>query len=268
MARKQAKRRKPARKRQLPTIRLSRLLGPLFAVALVFVSYELTLHLLERPVSSLEISGPMQRVSAVELEDAIADELERGFFSADLDRMRDRIQALQWVDQAAVARRWPDRIAIQFTEQVPAAVWGESGLMNVRGELFVEEGADYLPEDLPRLAGPGERASEVARRYLDVREALLPLGLDVGTVEVNNRGAWRMTLSNGVEVRLGKRDVDARTGLLVSVVADIIAARAREIDYVDLRYSSGFTIGWRQGSPAGDDPEKASREMLAAAGNG
>ena len=150
-ARKQARKRKPARK-PLPTIKVGRILTPLFAVAIVFLTYELSSRLLERQVQAVEISGPMQRVSAVEIEGAIREQLQVGFFSADLTLMRHRVQDLQWIDQAAVARRWPNRIAISVSEQTPAAVWGESGLMNVRGELFVTDKAEHMPAELPRLS--------------------------------------------------------------------------------------------------------------------
>jgi len=268
VARKGAKRRKATRPpRQWPTIKPGRIVKPLVALLLITTTYEVSSRLLERPVGAIEISGPMQRVSAVEIEDAIKDELDSGFFSADLGRMHERLKSLQWIDQAAVARRWPDRIAISVTEQVPAAVWDESGLMNVRGELFVESGAQHLPADLPQLAGPPRHAADVARRYLDVREKLLPVGLDLKRVEVNERGAWTLTLTNGVVVRVGRRDVDSRSKLFTDVVADIVAARAADIDYIDLRYSSGFTIGWRSNERPPADRDEVKEGMLASRGN-
>ncbi len=76
-----------------------------------------------------------------------------------------------------------------------------------------------------------------------------------------------MTLQNGVQVRLGRRDVAERTNLFLDVVADIITSRAKEIDYVDMRYSNGFTIGWNGDAAAPiEDPGRSEREMLAARG--
>ena len=178
-----------------------------------------------------------------------------------------RIVELEWIDEATVARRWPSRLRITVTEQVPAAVWGERGLLNVRGELFVTE-ARHMPAELPRLDGPTERAPDVARRYLAVRDRLIPVGLDVRRINLDERGSWDMTLQNGVEVRLGRRDIDARTDLFLDVVADIITGRAADIEYVDMRYSNGFTIGWNNGSRSPvEDPEKRAEEMLALRGN-
>ncbi len=265
MARKQAHRRKPPRTRRfkLPGFSLGRLVPPMLALAAIAATYEISARLLERDISAIEVSGPFQRVSALQIEAAIGHELDAGFLGADLGRIRETIRALPWIDDAAVARRWPDRLAITVTEQVPAAIWGDSGLLNVRGELFVDE-VRHVPAELPRLVGPDGQSAEVARRYLGVREQLIPIGLDLKGVRLDERGAWEMALTNGVVVRLGRREVDARTALFVDVVADLITGRASDIRHVDMRYSNGFTVGWKDGVPApNEDAEATELEMLA-----
>ena len=97
---------------------------------------------------------------------------------------------------------------------------------------------------------------------------LIPLGLDVRRVRLDARGAWDITLANGVDIRLGRRDVDERTDLFLDVVANIITGRAADIDYVDMRYSNGFTIGWKDGaSVPGTTPAAEGEEMLASRGD-
>ena len=268
MARKQARRRKPKKAQQitLPRIRIGRIVAPLVAIGVVLATYQLSLTLLDRRISSIEVSGPFQRVTALQIEEAISDEINAGFVGSDLDRMQAHIVALPWIDQARVARRWPSRIAITVTEQVPAAIWGDSGLLNTRGELFMTQ-SRHAPAELPRLSGPDERSADVATRYLEVRDQLIPAGLDLRRVHLDARGSWEMTLANGIEVRLGRRNVAERTDLFLDVVTDIITSRAKDIDYVDMRYGNGFTIGWNIGSrtPVGD-PERSEQEMLAARG--
>jgi len=268
MARKQAKRRKqkkaPAFK--MPTIRIGRIVAPLVAIGIIVATYHLTIAMLDRRIASIEISGPFQRVTALQIEEAISDEIDAGFVGADLDDIQESIVALPWIDQARVARRWPSRLSIAVTEQVPAAIWGDSGLLNTRGELFVSE-ARHVPAELPRLSGPDASSAIVAKRYLAVRDQLIPVGLDVRRVRLDARGSWEMTLANGIEVRLGRRNVPERTDLFLEVVANIITGRAGDIDYVDMRYGNGFTIGWKGGSrtPVAD-PQKDGKKMLASRG--
>jgi len=250
----------------MPRIRIGRIIAPLVAIGIVFATFQLSMTMLDRRISSIAISGPFQRVTALQIEAAISGEIDVGFVAADLDLIRARIVALPWIDQARVARRWPSRISIVVTEQVPAAIWGERGLLNTRGELFVTQ-LRHLPAELPRLSGPDGRSAEVATRYLSVREQLIPVGLDLRRVNLDARGSWEMTLHNGIEVRLGRRDVAARTELFLDVVADIITGRAADIQYVDMRYGNGFTIGWKGGAQAPTRyPQQADREMVAARG--
>lgn len=250
----------------MPRIHIGKIIAPLMAFGIVFATYELSLKMLDREISSIEISGPFQRVTALHIEAAISDEIDAGFVGADIDSIREQIVALPWIDQARVARRWPSRLSISVTEQVPAAVWGDSGLLNTRGELFVTE-LRHLPAELPRLSGPDSRSTEVAARYLAVREQLIPVGLDIRRVHLDARGSWEMTLGNGIEVRLGRRAVADRTDLFLEVVVGIITTRAMDIDYVDMRYGNGFTIGWKSGSQTPiSDPQRAEQEMLAARG--
>jgi cell division protein FtsQ len=107
----------------------------------------------------------------------------------------------------------------------------------------------------------------VAKRYLQVRDRLIPVGLNLQRVHVDARGSWDMTLQNGIKVRLGRRDVAARTDLFLRVVTDIINSRAKEIEYVDMRYGNGFTIGWNGGSTTPvPEQQQTEQEMLAARG--
>ncbi len=234
--------------------RLARYAGALAAVAALTGVLALGL---DQPVKRIVVDGPFQRVSPVEVEQVAGSALGGGFLSADLDRLRHSVEALAWVDRARVRRRWPDAISLQIVEQIPVARWGEDGLLNTRGELFVT-GARHLPPELPRLDGPAGLEAQVAQRYLSVQGRLLELGLRPTALRVDPRGAWDMDLSNGVSVRLGRRQVDERMDRFVSVAARVIAGKAADIGYVDMRYSNGFSIGWRAGRAPSDSPPVSS----------
>ncbi len=273
MARKQARRRKaPIRKPavrlpKLPKIPVTRILTLLVAAIAVAATYRLSVFALDRPIRAITIAAPFQRVTEVQIEEAISDDARDGFLSADLDAMRRRIEALPWADAATVRRQWPDRLRVTVTEQVPAARWGDNGLLNVRGELFLTD-ARHIPAELPRLSGPEGTAPQVATRYLAVRGPLIEAGLDLAAVELDARGAWRLMLTNGIEIRLGRREVDGRLALFLDTVVDMVAARENEISYVDMRYSNGFSIGWNEAAWAGMHADPGERPVVAAKGAG
>ncbi|MCH8060553.1 MAG: cell division protein FtsQ/DivIB [Proteobacteria bacterium] len=268
MTRRQARRRKTQKAVwfRIPTIRTGFIVAPMIGITVIAATYYLSSSALDRPIRSIEISGPLQRVTAMQIEAAISDELGDGFVSVDLGIVQQKIVALPWIDQATVARRWPSRLRISVTEQVPAAIWGERGLLNIHGELFVKN-ARHVPAELPRLSGPEDRSADVAKRYMAVRERLIPVGLDVRRMHLDPRGAWQMTLANGVEIRLGRRDIQDRIDLFLDIVAAIITSRAADVDYVDMRYSNGFTIGWKNGSYTSvADPQQDGDGLMALRG--
>jgi cell division protein FtsQ len=207
-------------------------------------------YLLDVPLRSIEVEAPMQRVTAMQIEAAMRGALAGRFLSVDIGRMQGALEALPWVDQARVRRVWPAGLRVTVSEQEAAARWGESGLLNTRGELF-DTDARQMPAELPLLAGPLGTEEQVARLYFEYRTRLLPLGMRIDGVTLDPRGAWRMQLSNGVELRLGRVQPQQRMERFLRTAASIVNARAGELAYVDLRYSNGFALGWRSG--AGDD---------------
>jgi cell division protein FtsQ len=203
---------------------------------------------LDQPVRNLVVEGTFQRVKPIQIEAAVADARDAGFMTLDLGGLRERVKQLDWVDRASVGRRWPDTLVVRVTEHQAAARWGESGLLNVRGELFTERSQHAFPE-LPRLDGPPGTEGDVARRYLAVRGKLAAAGLALESLGVDARGAWRLVLGGGQEIRLGRRDIDERLYRFFDVVAPALAADLKRVDYVDLRYTNGFAVGWRDGPP-------------------
>ena len=218
---------------------------PIAAVAL-YGAFEGVVLVLDQPVRNLEVEGTFQRVSPIQVEAAVADGLRAGFLTVNLSALRARVEALDWVDRAKVGRRWPDTLIVRVTEHQAAARWGESGLLNVRGELFAERSQHAFPE-LPSLAGPPGTERDVARRYLAVRGKLAEANLSLERLELDERGSWRLVLGGGQEVRLGRRDLDERFYRFFDVVAPTLAAELARVEYVDLRYTNGFAVRWRDG---------------------
>ena len=52
--------------------------------------------------------------------------------------------------------------------------------------------------------------------------------------------------------------------LFLEVAAGIISSREAEIAFVDLRYSNGFTIGWKNGSRSPVQEKKSKEDGMVA----
>ena len=210
----------------------------------------------ERPIGKLEVGGQFQRVAPLQIEEVVAPFRGAGFLSIDLDALRAAVETIPWVDRARVERKWPNGVRVFITEHVAAARWGESGLMNTRGELFLKD-AKHIPPELPQLVGPPGTEGQVAKLYLETYPRLLGVGMQLSRVELDARGAWQLTLGNGVIVRLGRQDVPARLERFISVASPVVAARSAEVHYVDLRYSNGFSVGWNVPTRVARDAQDA-----------
>lgn len=214
---------------------------------------------LDRPIGKVEVGGKFQRVAAVQIEAAVAPFRGAGFLSVDLDALREALEMIPWVDRVRAERRWPNGVSVLITEHVPAARWGADGLMNTRGELFLR-GAQRIPPELPQLNGPTGTEEQVAALYLQTYPRLLEVGMRLSRVDLDPRGAWELTLSNGIQVRLGRQDVHARLERFIRDASSVIAARGAEVGYVDLRYSNGFAIGWNLPARVARDTEDQSSD--------
>lgn len=259
--RRKSKRTLPAAKLpRMPRIRLPLhlLLWPLIAGAAVAAAPPVLDELFNRPVGRLVIESTFQRVTPIQIEAALAPALEEGFWSLDLEALRTRLQSLVWVDSASLRRLWPDVLVVAIKEHRAAARWGEKGLLNTGGKLFAERPAHGFPE-LPRLDGPPGSEREVARLYLEIRERLIDAHLAIDRLQLDERGSWKLVLATGQEVRFGRHDVHERIDRFFSVAAPALVRDLHRVSYVDLRYTNGFAVGWR------DETESEETEVAARA---
>jgi cell division protein FtsQ len=235
----------------IPWVAISSVLG-----VVVFVGGLMTAGrwVLNRPVERVVVNGEFERVSADQLEAVLRKAMGKGFLAADLRAIQEQVAGLPWVATARVSRQWPDTLDVTVTEEQPAARWGEDGLLNAQGRLFIRH-TTHIPAELPRLSGPEGSEAEVAARYVAIHEKLVERGLGVAALELDGRGAWTMLLSNGIGVRLGSQEVDVRLARFFEALDTVVGPVAVDVQFVDMRYTNGFSVGWKQQRSARSRPD-------------
>ena len=229
----------------LPAIPWTRLATWALAVGGVAAILAATTWALNQPITTVSVAGRFERVAPLDVERAVKEGAAgKGLVSVDLAKVRAAVRLLPWVDTVSVQRNWPRALSVTIGEQVAAARWGDNGLLNTRGDLFAHD-ATHIPLELPRLSGPDGTQTGVVQRYITMRDRLLELGMRITALRLDARGAWQLDLDNGVTVRLGRQQLDERFNTFVATAARIVAQRATDIAYVDMRYANGFAIGWR-----------------------
>lgn len=191
------------------------------------------------PIRWLEVSGELERLTAAQVRAAVAQQARRGFFAIDVEKARAEVEALPWVEQASVSRHWPDALQISVREQQAVARWKDHALVGRGGELFEVAGTGGM-QGLTRLDGPDGRELEVFENWQEIRTRLAAEGLEIRRLELDPRGAWRLELTSGLELLLGREEVSNRLERFLSIRSDLRGMAS--ITSIDLRYPNGLAL--------------------------
>ncbi len=201
------------------------------------------------PLRAVQVEGVFEHVSAEAVRTEVASVIQGNFITVDLPRVQAAVEALPWVRYANVQRVWPDVLSVTVTEQVPLARWGRESLLNEAGLPFTPPAATF-PTGLPGLHGPRGSGRLVALTHRDMSEIVAPLGHRIESLNLDERRAWSLTLDDGMRVMLGRGDGYQRLLRFVRFYHRALQGRAAEVELVDLRYSNGFAVRWKDAESA------------------
>lgn len=194
------------------------------------------------PVRYVRVEAEFAHLSAEQIRATAVVHLTDGFFAVKLDEVQRAVAALPWVEKAEARKHWPDTIELRVVEQQPLARWRSDRLINRSGALFAVPGTEGL-QGLPLLAGPDNQLAAVIEFYSHSQHDFIGSGLNVTGVELSDRGSWKLALSNGAEIVLGREQAAPRLRRFLAVLPRLLAARGN-FERADLRYSNGFAITW------------------------
>ncbi len=180
------------------------------------------------------------------------DHVKGNFFTIRLDQARQAFETMPWVRRASVRREWPNGIVVAIEEHQALGVWiGETPkLMNTYGEVFVANMAEAEDESsLLRFSGPDGSNKDVFRKYQQLNLWFEPWQANVKSIELSSRYAWKVKLSNNLNIELG-RELDERDSKQIELAVDRLLKTwpqvqekwANRVDSIDLRYSNGYAI--------------------------
>lgn len=210
----------------------------LAAAGLLYLVILTTVHLPVFAVRHVQVSGSVSRVTEAQVSNVVHRELRGNFFTINLDDSRAAFEKLPWVRKVQVRRDWPDRLQVTLEEHAALARWGDEGLVNTHGEIFMAAS----DEDLPVFTGPPELSGEITSSYATFRQTLLGIGKDVAAIHVSDRRAWTLVLDDGMRLELGREHMIERLAKFADVYGTTLAQMPRQPRLVDLRYPNGFAV--------------------------
>jgi cell division protein FtsQ len=235
---------KPQRK---PSAWLNRMIVLTGAGVVMVAAMQALITLQAIPVQHITVTGELEHTRTDLVQDMVQPALVGGFLHADLQRIRAQLEELPWIYQATVQRRWPNALEIHVIEQLPIARWGQSDFLNHEGEVFRSSSSQEW-QALPQLRGPEGSAKALVAGYQRIVEILRPLHLAVAQLTVDERGQVHVVLEGGMQLLLGAEDFLERMHRFVAIYRTELAARAAEVERVDLRYETGIAVAFSEDS--------------------
>lgn len=170
-----------------------------------------------------------------EIFDALAPYSGGSLLALDVARAQAAIEALPWIERAAIERILPDKLALTVTERTPAAVWidgGRSVLVDRTGRVLAPVQAD-LAEALALVRVTGGGAAAAVGELLQALAAAPRIAERVTLAERVGGRRWTLHLTGGLTVHLAADRVGPSLERLAGLLARGIAGGTTGV--VDLR---------------------------------
>ncbi len=196
------------------------------------------------PIKTVQLYG-VHHADHADIQQLLLPLVNKGFFTIDVDYIRDRLLQMPWIETAIVSRKWPDQVNITVTEKIAAARWDSNTLLSTTGELFAPSLKTY-PAGLPDLSGPLGQQLLMLQYDAKMNHILLPIHARIAALSLSPYAIWRLTLDNGMTIELGHQAVLDRLAQFVRVYPQIVGNHANGVDYVDLRYANGLAVHFKQ----------------------
>ncbi len=214
------------------------------------------------PIERVEFRGHIQNFSVTGFEQKLLKEINGGFFSIQIGKLKTFIEAEPWIYEASLRRDWRNGLIVDIEEQQPIARWGETQLLNRFAEIFSVPVIE-IPHDLPLISGVSGREKSLVEDYIRYDGVLAGIGLTLASLSEDQRHNQELKLVNGTVLVLGREHRDQRMLRLAEVYPRTLKDVMPSVAILDLRYSNGFSVGWSEQKETTKSAAKLTTKKLA-----
>lgn len=198
------------------------------------------------PIKTIKVTAAYNHIEKKQLEELLSQYGEVSFFTLPVNQLEQQILGLDWASSVVIERQWPDTVLVTLVEKDPIAFWNNA-MITKEGELF-NVNKKIEDKSLPNLIGPEAQQTLVLQVYEKLSKILTIYSLHVSTLELRPNSAWELTLSNGIIIRLGKRDLTLRIKRFCNAYKAVFGETIKDSSeqlIVDLRYPRGMAVQWK-----------------------
>ncbi|MCF7986333.1 MAG: cell division protein FtsQ/DivIB [Methylovulum sp.] len=201
------------------------------------------LKLTSLPVKFVRAEGVFQYLGKDELKSVLEPIVTTSFFEADMQTIHDTVATLPWVETVSVKRIWPDAIDVKIREKKAYVRWGQDSLMTEQGVIFMPKSIGEH-QHLTILTGPVLQQVKVLEIMKGIKTALADQSLELAEFDVNDRWAWRIKLTSGLEILLGREEQLDKLQRFLKTLSILKPEYVDAMAVVDLRYPNGYAVSW------------------------
>lgn len=218
------------------------------------------------PISEVEVTGVLNFSDKVEIESIVKSNINGGYFTVDLNNIRENLVRQPWIKNVSLRRQWPANLDVIITEQNPVAYWNDDGYINDAGEVFKPEKIDNKL-NLPKLNGPEGHHKNVWKFMNVLYQEMALLEFEVVRLDLDDRRSWQMVVSEynnsenpvddtgkvnvqKIDVKLGRFETEKRLKRFVRILPSLTVGHGstnkaltnKNIKVIDMRYPNGFAV--------------------------
>lgn len=231
----------------------------ILAVFALILSVRLVLMIIDNPeffpINVLKIKAPYHYFPREKIQELISPYMNQSFLTLSEEKLQENFKKNAWVEKVDVKKIWPDQVIVQIIERFPVAIW-DNMVISDKGDLFKPDKIDFFSE-MPHFQGPEHQQKEVLHIFKKLSKLLIAHDLVIKELRLRDNQSWELTLSNGVIIRLGKQDVEARLRRFCHVYPKWFATSFERVSSIDLRYPHGIAVSWKkEGAQIISNPKK------------
>ena len=168
----------------------------------------------------------------------------KSFFNVDINYLQSKIENIDWISSANIRRSYPNEIIIFVTEHIPVAIWNNKDYLNQYGEIFT---ANKKNNKFPILISKNNK-NKIIFEYLSLfSNDLIRHDINEKVVKIieDDIRSISVILSSGITIKLGSKNVKEKIDIFFKVYQTLNSSDLSKMRYIDMRYSNGFSVGWK-----------------------
>ena len=197
------------------------------------------------PIKNISIESIIININKDDVFEKSKNYLDsKSFFNFKINILKKEIEEVPWVKSADIRRVYPGEIKIYIEEHIPIAIWNNESYMNNIGDIFF---VNDIKKNLPIISS-NQSGNKIMFEYFSLLLKYISdenFDIKIKKIEENDIRSLSAYLSSGIIVKFGSKDIRNKIHTFIKVYKTLNTSDLEKIRYIDMRYSNGFSIGWK-----------------------